>query len=287
MHLDLAFNLKKYLACCLTLLLACGATRIFAQKTNEPNELDKKYEPKGSVFSSEQLKKNKNSDSYSDVRYGIKFMPFQLLYRNVAIENEITLGRSNVTLLLGIGYNFAASNYNNSIGLFSGSSYATDLNVKTAVTNGRYQKGGPFVMGGMKFYVTEFRNIYSYYASSSSNAGTPFQNLYNYIRICYFNYHYYLDPVINGYPISGSRDYKIDVTKFLYGIGGSLVTGQKVKLIHDFYLGVGIKLLGYPDFTTEYIYSSTNGSDPVYRAKGRDSDIGFALEFGYAIGFGF
>jgi hypothetical protein len=291
MCLDLDFSLKdkrKYLLLLIFYLFVIYS--LSAQKeTNSPhNDLDGRYTPAESIFSNTKNspKSNKSLFDATDISYGIKFMPVELVRGNLVFENEINISNSS-NITCAIGYNILESYLAKSnLSLF----YDIPLNTLSAyeaMSTGAYQNGGAFFSIGFKSYAEDFWDLSFFF-----NDGDPFNGLYAFLRYERYASNYFVAPIIDNIPVSGSRAFKIVNNHLNYGIGFSAVKDGKVKTIHDFYLGAGVKIFSYTNFKKESIYNSNAGTTgPVYtteyRNAGKSTGVDFSFTFGYSIGFGF
>jgi hypothetical protein len=291
MYLDSGFSLKDKKKYLLLHALVYFINYLIAQKdTNTPhNDLDVRYTPVGSIFSNTKNnpKSNKRLFDPTDVTYGIKFMPAELIRGNLVFENEINISNSfNITC--AIGYNiFEGYLVKNNISLFYDIPPST-LSAYEAMSKGTYQNGGAFFSIGFKSYGEDFWDLSFFF-----NDGDPFNDLYVFLRYERYAYNYLVASIIDNISVTGSQAFKIVNNHLNYGIGFSAVKDGKIKTIHDFYLGAGVKFFSYTSFKTETIYNSNVGTSgsaiytTEYKNAGKSTGLDFSVTFGYSIGFGF
>jgi hypothetical protein len=248
------------------------------------NDLDKSYSPVESIFSSGKAsKKNRNKFGSTDISYGLKFMPAELIRGNLVFENEINLPNSSVNITCALGYNIMESFVEkNGFDLLSGSS-SSYLSPEDAVNNGVYQSGGPFISIGFKAYTNDLWNYNIFYSD-----GDPFNGLYYFLRYERYNYNYLLAPIIKNYPVNGDRNFKITNNHVNYGLGYSAVTSGNIKTIHDFYIGFGLKLSSYTNYKPQAVFNSNNFTNTIeYSYLGKRTSADLSCTIGYSLGFGF
>lgn len=111
MFLVLAFSLrfpKKYF---LPVFFIFSVNQVFSQQGSSAilNELDKKYAPEESIFSTNAAKKNRDKFVSTNLYYGLQFLPFELTKGNLVFENQIKIPNSCVNVTFGLGYNVIES----------------------------------------------------------------------------------------------------------------------------------------------------------------------------------
>jgi hypothetical protein len=290
MCLDLGFSLKvkkKYL---FFIVFVLSIKLIMAQKDSNTSQsdLDKRYTPAGSIFSNTKSnsKNNRGLFESTDLSYGIKFMPVELIRGNLVFENEINISNSS-NITCAIGYNIFESYLAKSNVSLLYDSPLSSLSPNEAMSTGTYQNGGAFFSIGFKSYAEDFQDLNFFFSD-----GKPFNGLYSFIRYERYSYNYLVAPLVDNVPVSGSRAFKITNNHINYGIGFSVVRDGKVKTIHDFYLGTGLKIFSYNNFKKQTVSNSNTGaSASIYTMEyvdvGKNTSVDFSLTFGYSIGFGF
>ena len=287
---DLGFSLKvkkKYL---FLIIFVLSIKCIFGQKDSNTaqNDLDKRYTPVGSIFSDIKgnSKNNRGSFASTDLSYGIKFMPIELIRGNLVFESEIKISNSS-NITCAIGYNiFESYLAKRNFSLL----YDRPLNSVSpneAMSTGTYQNGGAYISIGFKSYAEDFWDLSFFF-----NEGDSFNGLYAFLRYERYASNYFVAPIIDNIHVSGSRAFKIVNNHLNYGIGFSVVKDRKVKMIHDFYLGSGVKIFTYTNFKTQTIYNNNAGIPgsiytTEYKNAGKNTGVDFSLTFGYSIGIGF
>lgn len=289
MFLVLAFSLrfpKKYF---LPVFFIFSVNQVFSQQGSSAilNELDKKYAPEESIFSTNAAKKNRDKFASTDLYYGLQFLPFELTKGNLVFENEINIPNSCVNITLGLGYNIVSSYIDkNGLGFFDNND-AKSIDLATAINKSAYQKGGLYLSFGIKSYANNIADLNPFFSD-----GTPFNGLYSFFKIEHFSYSYKLPSIINNQPVIGNKDCKIIQNSLNYGIGYSFVTAGKIKTVHDFYIGMGLKEAIFPYFKQDIMQTyGPNGLitsyGTQYSSTGNKTNFGFSFTFGYSFGIGF
>jgi hypothetical protein len=277
--LALDFNLlkaqKKYLLPIAAFLLSLHAA---AQEnpSKTPNLLDTKYEPDGMLFGNGRSKQNKEKRS-EDIYAAVKYLPFDLLRGNVTIEGDLRVSNAfNITCGLGLNLfpNYLEKNYHfNVLQFLYDEPGINSISVQEALKYGSYHKNGIFFSLGYKNY-TEHQNYFS-------GSGESFSGGYTFVKLSYFNYSILLPETMNGYPVS-DQVFPVSTALFNMGIGYTLISNGKIPLVHDFYIGLGAKVLQMP----VYALTRTSVSSTYVKKTPQPSWYFGALSLGYAIGFG-
>ncbi|MBA3681281.1 MAG: hypothetical protein H0W73_08980 [Bacteroidetes bacterium] len=277
--------LKKQLILLFFITIGCFS---YSQKDSSGrlNNLDNSYTPNGGAFGqNNNQKSNKFLNNSPNIVYSLKFLPFDLLRGNLVLENEINIyNGSNLTF--GLGYNtfgnFIEENFADLRGWSTSKNYLT---VYDALSSGKYIKGGVFASIGYKAY-SEGINWLGFYAAD----GTAFSGLFSFLKVSYFSYSYLLPSTVKGVFVYGDRTFRSQCTMINSGIGYSFATHGKIKTVHDFYLGLGVKINSYSSFAKSYDLSNIQNGvvDPYYISNGNRSSASLgSLNIGYSFGIGF
>lgn len=91
----------------------------------------------------------------------------------------------------------------------------------------------------------------------------------------------------NGYYIDGDNRVLLRNLNFMLKYGAQFVFGQKVKNVHDLFVGVGYNLCSFNEFVVTETYTPTFGLELTYSQTGSRAIQGLPmLLIGYSIGFG-
>lgn len=250
-------------------------------------ELDQKFSPpENSLFKS---KRKATAMDPEDLRFGFRYLPFELLRGNLQAEVEMNLFDEAFVLTAGIGYHLASdylSSLGNVISYDNASIAESTLPDKYVLKSGTMLNGGPVLSVGFKRYFREFLSHYW----SAENAGDPFRCPYTFFRYTYYPSEYALPGEYRSVPIRPAGPYHLNTHLFSVGIGYSFLSGASRPLQHDFYVGFGIKWNNSTNYTMMYesVYDPVYGvynQEAYYGQNGSHSEFKLgAITLGYAIG---
>jgi hypothetical protein len=252
-------------------LLISQSVMLFAQVPGKPNKLDETYTPAASLATKSSSSPSSSSDGF-DVRNNVKFN-LGLLTRSIAAFEYERFLIDEISLIGGLGVAYGkdlfmsiASQMELDILETSSSSYSL-----SSITNKGVFAGNKnlYASLGIRFYWDTYDNNRLDYVE----LGTRYYN--NTLRID--------DSSVNGSPL-------VDVTNNNYYMkyGTQVVTTGRVKTVHDFYMGFGVRGTSYNVFENqEFIDSFGNSRQELIKSQKRERIFTPSIIMGYSFGFGF
>jgi hypothetical protein len=238
-----------------------------------PNDLDKNYIPgKNSIFGADA---NKSSNDYSpSISNAVMFNPCLLLRGVAGFFYQHSLS-DQVGMQLGLGFSFNKDmimSYGSEFGeAFSDPKSA--ISMYSMVVYGRYSGPGLFLSGGFRF------SWDSYYSLD--------RKPYFEVNGRFITNQFVLSGTANesdfGGAVSGTPKVSMKHTSFNLIYGVEYNTSGKIKTVHDFYFGVGLRSSSYNIFEAQQGYNYTT----FVMTSRRESIIAPYLMAGYAFGLGF
>jgi len=255
---------------------------------------DDKYTPAGTDLFSIAKTNGKNGSRASEgLSFAVKAVPFDLMRGNFLIQTETKI-QDNMSIIFGIGYNvmndFVLTNFNESL---FGSSPTTYLGMSDLISQATYVKGGVVVQLGFREYMKKLRlnsNRYTYF-HDKDNDGRPLNDWYKDIGFKFSKATYEIDTMytFKGKKVKGGNTLETRSFYLLSGFGYSFATNGKMKMVHDIYFNLGIRLISYTKYLLSYDYNiNTQQTIEFYQKNTARSISLFAptLHIGYSFGFG-
>jgi hypothetical protein len=242
-----------------------------------PNQLDERFTPPSTAIigNGGGGSSSSFSGSTSEIKNNIKYNPI-LLSRSIAAlfyERFIT---EEFSITGGLGYCYGKDNIvliGSAIDweIFEGTS--RDLSLSDIMTYSKFRSGGNY-FGSLALRVywdTYDDNRYGYLELNARkyNNNLEFKNTQRY------------DIVDNANVVVTNTTYNI-----IYGT--QFHTNGKIKTVHDFYCGFGIRGTNYDIFKYQTFYNTNGQAEPrLLKTNEREKIYSPMLLLGYAFGFGF
>lgn len=255
----------------LVLALTFSAGRMVAQSTS-PSDLDQKYTPNdASPFNKTNKKKSNVSSSSVEIKNAFKFSPTLLFRQKVGFfyEREIVSGLS---LYLGVGKAFGTDFLQNVYLLNFINSIPDDkvLDPSTLMRESEFYSSKLFFQPGLRVYFS----------------GETFDGGFFEVNMRRETISYQVKPRLESFRIEGVPIVDWSMWNFNFGFGATNVTGNRKRMVHEFYMLIGVKNFLYNRLELTD-YTQTQGTS-IYRYTGGTMRVRIIPSFniGYSLGFG-
>jgi hypothetical protein len=265
----------------ITILLTTAAIifslSISAQnEPGKPNQLDERFTPPSNSILGNQSSSGSSSfssGSTMDIKNNFKFNPI-LFSRNITAIFYERFILEELSFTGGLGYCYGKDRMveiGTLIDLDIMENSTSRLSLENMMSNGKFIKGGNYFTSlGVRIYWDTYDN-----------------NRFGYLEL---NTRYYKNKLSlsNIYELQSTTNVEVINTTYNMIYGTQFHTDGKIKTVHDFYCGFGIRGSSYNIFEYKTFFDA-HGSEINRLVKTQEKEKVFSPIFliGYAFGFGF